>query len=93
VPDSSTGVPSLGLFIQSVDRLRGVTPVIDGLITLHELSPPEGDVELRCADGTEIHGRFVARPGSRRPLAFEREHAADLAELEDTLAAEVVQGP
>ncbi len=67
-----------GFLIQRTGRLKGVTHFVMGTINIRGKSLRRGSVELKCADRTEIRGKFIAKPGSRTTF-FQHDHQLDIA--------------
>lgn len=86
-----------GFLIQEIGQLAGRTGFVGGVIRCRKRwwKPGERRLELdvRCDDGTRIHGRADVREDARRVHAFEREFAADVAGMEWQSASRTGSGP
>ncbi len=69
-----------GFFIQYQGRNPGLTPAVDGKITIDGNQPLQGSLDLHCADGTEIVGSFLTRNDADNVTVFEQDHRADIAD-------------
>jgi hypothetical protein len=82
---STTGSGTRGFLIQEIGRLAGRTDIVRGTVTVEPVALRSGlhdvDVVLICDDGSEVRGRLRARVDSARVAEFEREFAADVADL------------
>ena len=67
-----------GFFLQHTGKRRGMTPVVLGRISTKGGKQLRGDLELKCDDGTELHGTFRAAQSDYALAFFERDHAADV---------------
>ncbi len=67
-----------GFLIQRTGRLEGVTHMVSGQIEVKGAKLRRGTINVTCADETEIHGTFIAKPGFRMSN-FERDHRIDIA--------------
>lgn len=75
-----------GFLIQELGNLAGRTDFVAGAVRLRGvwLAPARRrlDINVRCADGTELRGEAVVEVNGPEVRAFELKHAGDLALLE-----------
>lgn len=82
-PDDPQGVQ--GFLIQELGHLAGRTDFVSGTVRYRKVWLRRNlcrlEVDVRCADGTEITGQACLERKPREMRAFERRFAADVAEL------------